>query len=96
MDQCDSSEEPDEIRRALAGLLTNRGVACSEDDLAVIEVETRGGYPYFVILGLNGTERLLGKLIARVAGRRRTSVGASGVFLLRPGDLQRLVSKITA
>lgn len=87
---------PDETRRALIGLLLRQGVSCLEDDLVVKTVETRRGHPLHVVFALNGTEEALGLLVERIACRRNASIGTHGVFLLRPDDIQQLISKITA
>ena len=90
------SLETHQTRIALTRLLESWGVACAERDLTVAKVETREGHPLYVVIALNGTEHTLSTLVNRIAGRRQTSVGTKGVFLLRPDDVQRLVSKIAA
>jgi len=90
------SEETQLARTALIRLLKSRGAHCSDEDLSVRKVQTRKGHALYVVIALNGTEHALARLVNRVAGRRQTSVGTKGVFLLRPNDLVQLVSKIVA
>lgn len=77
-------------------LLHVAGISCSGNDLRIKQVATRRGYPLYVVIALNAVEPALAKVIREVAGRRQTSAGAKGVFLLREDDLRKLVSGIAA
>jgi hypothetical protein len=92
----DDLQAEEEARGALLRLLHVQGVACSDNDLRVKMVITRTGHPLYVVIALNGTEEPLFALARKAAGRRETSVGAHGVFLLRPSDLGKLLSRIVS
>jgi hypothetical protein len=91
MDQLQSEEE---AQAALLRLLHGRGVKCSENDLRLKKVITRTGHPLYVVIALNGTEEAVSVLTRNAGGRRETSVGAHGVYLLRPDDLRKIMSRI--
>ena len=90
----DDLQAEQEARSALLRLLHGRGVKCSENDLRLKKVITRTGHPLYVVIALNGTEEALSVLARKAGGRRETSVGAHGVYLLRPDDLRKIMSSI--
>ena len=92
----DQFEVEEEARVSLFRLLQLKGIRCSDNDLLVKRAITRSGHPLYVVIGLNGTEKVLSSLTRKVAGRRESSAGAEGVFLLRPGDLLKLIASTSS
>ena len=86
------SQADEKVRVSLLRLLQLQGIRCSGNDLWLRRVTTRTGHPVYVVIGLNGTDKLLSRLARNVAGRRETSVGTQGVLLLRPTDLDKLIA----
>src|SRR4051794_27006714 len=83
----------DETRRALTDLLKRRGAKCADEDVIVATTETRRGDPVHVVFALNSAERPLANLVKCIAARRNARVGAPGVFVLRPDDVEQLINK---
>src|SRR5690242_5568578 len=96
MRQASGYLDQEEAWHAIARLLEEAGVQRAADDLIVKTTQTRRGDPVHVVITLNSAEKPLRHLIDRIAGRRHTRVGTSGVFLLRPDDVRQLVSKVRA